>query len=240
MLTLDATDNWALSYQWQDNSTAPSFSVTQPVTYHVFIDGRCVDATDTITVAYDSLPRFELGPDLALCEGDSQLLDAFAAGATYLWQDNSTDTTFLVDAPGLVWAAATNGCGTWRDSVVAIYDSFPQIDLGPDLMLCESDSVLLGLNAQHQTDWVWFDASVELNYLVVQPEVIWAEVSNRCGVARDTTIATYDSLPRFELGPDAELCDAETILLDASSGADTYTWQDNTEDSTYLVDRTGQ
>lgn len=240
VLTLDANDKWAESYEWQDNSTANSFTVSQPGTYHVFIDGRCADVTDTITVAYDSLPRFELGADLELCENETQELNAFVEGATYLWQDNSTDTTFVVAAPGLIWAETTNGCGTWRDSVVAVYDSFPRIDLGPDLMLCEDDSVFLNLNAKHQTDWVWFDASVEPYYLIVQPDQIWAEVSNRCGVARDTMIATYDSLPRFELGPDLELCDDETILLDASSGADSYVWQDNSSDSTFLVEATGQ
>ncbi len=47
--------------------------------------------------------QVDLGKDRTLCEGESTLLNASIPGATYLWQDGSTDSIYLTTKPGKYW-----------------------------------------------------------------------------------------------------------------------------------------
>ncbi len=47
--------------------------------------------------------QVNLGKVRTLCDGETTLLNASMPGATYLWQDGSTDSTFLVTKPGKYW-----------------------------------------------------------------------------------------------------------------------------------------
>ena len=80
-LTLDATSSNA-AYLWQDNSTNPSFTVTQQGTYWVEVTNNCGTTTDTINVSYNALPTVNLSND-TLCQGETLTLDATSSNATY-------------------------------------------------------------------------------------------------------------------------------------------------------------
>ena len=50
--------------------------------------------------------NINLGMDTRLCEGESLLLNATLANATYLWQDGSSNATYSVKQPGTYWVRA--------------------------------------------------------------------------------------------------------------------------------------
>ena len=58
-----------------------------------------------------------LGNDTTLCAGNSLLLNASTAGATYLWQDNSTNSTLNVTTSGSYWVQVSTSCGVGRDTI---------------------------------------------------------------------------------------------------------------------------
>lgn len=83
-----------------------------------------------MVVAYSGIPCFPtvdlLGPDTTLCAGDSLLLDATRPGAQYLWQDGTTDATFLVTDPGTYHVQWLHPECEWdADSIVVEYVSAP-------------------------------------------------------------------------------------------------------------------
>lgn len=60
----------------------------------------------------------DLGPDRALCAGDSIILNP-GSFEQYLWQDNSTKPAFKVTTNGTYWVKVTNGSGcTATDTVI--------------------------------------------------------------------------------------------------------------------------
>jgi gliding motility-associated-like protein len=64
-----------------------------------------------------TIPSNILGNDTSLCANGSINLDATLAGATYLWNNNSTNATLLASSSGIYWVDVTlNGC-TKRDSI---------------------------------------------------------------------------------------------------------------------------
>jgi len=100
--------------------------------------------------AYSSVPCFDaadlLGPDTVLCPGDTLLLNAFREGATYLWQDGSTQPGFTVTAAGtyiVQWSHPD--CTYAPDTVVVGMVNMPQLGLGYDRELCTGDSIMVGL-----------------------------------------------------------------------------------------------
>ena len=125
------------TYLWQDGSTNPTFTVTSSGTYSVEVTSiNGCSATDSIEVNFDLLPIVDLGADIALCENETTVLDAFTAGATYLWQDGSNDSTFNVDSPGIYTVQVTVGACTVEDSIEVIYNLLPEVHMFDVLEVC--------------------------------------------------------------------------------------------------------
>lgn len=54
--TLNATQNSAVTYSWQNGSTAPTLTLTEPGTYAVTVTGECSSASDEIQVSLGECP----------------------------------------------------------------------------------------------------------------------------------------------------------------------------------------
>jgi gliding motility-associated-like protein len=85
-----------------------------------------------------------------LCTG-SVILDANSGnlpGLTYLWSSGETTQTITVNDQAFISVTNTdtNGCFSFAQSIVA--DNRPQVDIGPDLTICE-DNATPTLNAQN-------------------------------------------------------------------------------------------
>jgi len=63
------------------------------------------------------IDSISLGNDTTLCEEQTLILDAFAPGSTYLWQDGSTEPLFEATAPGSYWVEVANCAGKIRDTI---------------------------------------------------------------------------------------------------------------------------
>lgn len=106
--------------KWQDNSTGPTFPVNAAGKYYVSLMQHDCPASDSIQVKYIQAPVFSFGPDLALCTGETILVDPMIKDSNslvYQWQDGSTQKIYAVSAPGLYTLTATNICGSATSSL---------------------------------------------------------------------------------------------------------------------------
>lgn len=75
------------------------------------------DSIRTLNLRVDVPATPNLGANRELCNGDTLIL--FPGNyASYLWQNNSTNSTFIVDRPGLYSVTVTNACGSKTDDVL--------------------------------------------------------------------------------------------------------------------------
>jgi len=117
-----------VSYQWQDGSAGPTFTVSQPGTYSVKITANGCDTVIDVKIAYISKPMVALVPDTTICVTQQLVLDAGAGagggtGVSYQWQDGSTSPALTVSQAGTYTVNVTNQCGKTTDStVVSIED----------------------------------------------------------------------------------------------------------------------
>lgn len=99
-VTLDA-GNPTETFLWDNGSTGQTRTVNASGTYHVTVSNvaHC-KASDTVTVMVHPLPVVNLGNDTVICHGNTLTLDARNPGASYRWNDNSTNQTLPVTATG--------------------------------------------------------------------------------------------------------------------------------------------
>lgn len=225
------------TYSWQDNSTNPTFTVTQSGLYTVEITSSCGTFNDSIYVTFEFPPNVDLGNDTALCQSGSILLDPGLNNVTYLWQDNSTGSTYTATQSGIYSVEVSNGCGTSSDSIEILLETLPDIDLGNDTTICENATFTLTPSSA-SGNYLWQDGSTLSSYTVTQPGVYWVQVSNTCGTDVDSISILFTPLPDFDLGNDTSICNGESILLGVNLSQNVL-WQDGSYAPGFLVQESG-
>ncbi len=108
-----------LNFLWSSGQTTPVISVFEAGEYSLTISNDCGISMDTLSVSFTPAPTVELGETLQdLCVEDINLLNASGDETTgYLWQDGSTNPTYLVQATGIYSVTVSNTCGVATDEV---------------------------------------------------------------------------------------------------------------------------
>ena len=226
---------------WQDGSSGLTFTANAPGTYWVTVFGLCGSATDTIEIISESFPTVGLPNDTLLCAGDDVLLNpiqTFVNG--YLWQDNSTDSTFLATGPGIYWVEVSNLCGTDRDSITIGLAPEAEVTLPPDASLCPGTTLMVSPFSLTATSYVWQDGSTSIPYLISAAGVYWLEATTVCGADRDSISITSQGIPTVNLGQDQGICPGDTLLLSPTATLeDGFTWYDGTTGTTHVITQPG-
>jgi len=225
------------NFLWQDGSTESTFTVVESGIYSVEVEVNNCVAMDSLSINFNSLEPANLGPDTTLCEGETLNLNAIQENASYLWQDNSTASTFLVSAEGNYSVEVTSGVCSFTDNINVGYSPLPLLDLGNDTTLCQGSSLVLEANVEEGT-YSWQDGSTEPTFTVVESGIYTVEVEvNNCN-ALDSLSVNYE-LVEVNLGEDITLCSEETLELNVFTPEFNYVWQDNSTAPTFTVTEPG-
>ncbi len=220
-------DSTFTGYLWQDGSVEPNYEVTETGLYWVLVtDFFGCTGGDSIQIDVAALPVIELGNDTALCDGQTLVLNPGSGYNSYVWQDNSTGSTYNVTSSGKYWVTVygENDCSV-SDTINVLFAPWPQIDLGNDTTLCEGEQLVLSANPGYDS-YTWQNNSSGLSYTVTQPGLYWCIVSNSCSSDADSILINYSSLPDLNLGNDTVICNGEVLTLQPGSSYSSYQWQD--------------
>lgn len=181
-LTLDVDQSSTfISYQWQNGSTAPTFTVTQTGDYAVTLTSDCEEVMEDIRITYiEAHDPIHLGVDTTLCPGDSIEYNLDIVGATYAWSNGSTSGNFVINETGDYAVTLTSACGVSEDMIRIDYFDAILTDIGRDTFMCPGERILLDATAGVQADYLWSDGSTEATLLVEEPGRYSVSVSNDC------------------------------------------------------------
>ena len=108
------------------------------------------------------------------------------------------------------------------DSIAVPAVAEPEVDLGPDVILCNDSTVVFNAGAGF-VHYQWQDGWFGSTYTATEPGIYWVEVTDECGrKQRDSVLLTISLLPDIKF-PDQELCAGESTTL-SLIGYDTYEW----------------
>lgn len=178
---------------------------------------------------------------ITACTGQIANLAVNLPTASYLWSTGSVTSSVQLDTSGTYWLDVTlKGC-TKRDSVVAKFYSYPVVNLGIDITLCENQTILLDAgNAGSQ--YLWQDGSKKQTCLVSKKGTYYVKVDNKGCVQRDTINISYNYRPKFNLRNEETICEGQTIILKPlvnDSSSLKYLWQDGSANSSFVASLPG-
>ncbi|MDX2247941.1 MAG: gliding motility-associated C-terminal domain-containing protein [Bacteroidia bacterium] len=222
-LLLDA-GNDKDSYLWQDGSTESTLRVTTGGTYWVRSTFEGCELVDTVEIELID-PQVNLGPDREICPDDTVALDASYPGASYLWNYGAKDSTVFVRTPGLYAVTVSKDGCEQQDSVLISLKNLPEVELGPDTILCDNEPYLLDVSAPGAS-YRWQDGSTLGTFQINATGKYWVDVM-ASGCVLSDTIYSQSIFAEADLGPDTVLCPDEVLIMDISHpDALAYIWQD--------------
>ena len=196
--------------------------------YYVFID-------DISLVPIE----LDLGADTTLCGRQSTLkLDATTPGAIYYrWDDGSTQPTRLVTRPGEYSVSVTTACKNLTDSIKVDYAL--DFDLGRDTTLCRGQTLSLRVPNAPGASVSWQDGTTQNTLTVREPGQYRVVVKQATCTVNDSIKVRFILPPTLELGPDHDLCGAETVTLEPAVTEGNFFWQDQFAGVQRLVNQSG-
>lgn len=236
-LLLDATAEEA-AYLWQDGSAGATYTVSSAGEYAVAVTNACGTDADTITVDFTPPLAVSLDPEYTACAGEVVGLDVSYPGATYLWQDGSTQPILQVSAGGTYSVTVANACESVPASTEVLYVSAPIVQLADDTTLCPAEQLLLDATAEGAT-YLWQDGSTGPGYTVSAAGTYSVTATNACGEGTDAVTVAYTPALSVDLAPEYSICEGSAIELDVSNPDAAYQWQDGATHPIFLVSESG-
>ncbi|WP_162903205.1 gliding motility-associated C-terminal domain-containing protein [Taibaiella koreensis] len=175
-------------FLWNNSSTGPALTASQDGLYWRRSYDACRLHVDSFDLHFISF-TLDLGNDTLLCPGDTLLLQAPAiTGATYRWQDGSSDTRYTVSRQGWYAVTASVKQCSLTDSIRVTYRERPSLAIRqPDTTICRGSSLLLETIATGEGSYLWNDGSTEATLPVNAPGTYTVQYINPC-------ISLYDSV----------------------------------------------
>lgn len=175
------------TYLWSNGSVSPAISVINPGQYWVNVTLNGVTARDTIVVSIQEGPTFDLGNDVAICEGDFVAFNVTqSTPAQYLWDDGSTLPTRTVGEVGTYWVKVTGQCGELTDDIKVVVPQNVVFDFGADRRLCNGETLTLSSGIIGAVEYLWQDGSTASEFEVEDTGQYILTISSACKSHTDT------------------------------------------------------
>ncbi len=185
-------------------------------------------------VAIQEKFQIDLGPDKTICGGLPVILSPGSfVNAVYQWSNFQTTPTITVSNPGTYICTVTDSLGFKDKDTIIVTQSTIFYALGPDIILCPGDSVVLNTGNAQAAIHQWQDGITGIVIantaaLTVNSTGIYVStVADNGGcTVKDTITITVDILPNMEFGNDTIICFGQSILLNAGAGTPgtVYDW----------------
>jgi hypothetical protein len=139
-VSFDVTQTGDATYEWSDGSVSATHTIGQQGLYWVKVQGECEAVYDSVFIYVKGVPRIDLGKDTVLCGETSFSIGTEIPGAaSYLWQDNSTAPTLVVNSSGTYKQTIQSKCGAANDEIIVTFVSLEGIII-PNVVTDDGDS----------------------------------------------------------------------------------------------------
>ena len=161
VVTLDPAGN-GVTFEWSTGQQAPTIQVNTSGVYQVDVASEfgCVttDETEVTMVAY---PILDIGPDAALCMGESFTMSSGQPDLNHVWSTGETTPEITVTQSGIYTLTVDNGYCFIADDATVVFNLLPANPMFADTAYCFEmppyEAVLNALNPG--STYLWDDGS---------------------------------------------------------------------------------
>lgn len=236
-IILSVPNNYTL-FTWSTQDTSNSITIDDGGIYYLTIynpDFNC-PSVDSIQITMNSLPEIVWNGQLNIC-GDDTILLTPGIFTSYLWNNQSTNSSIEVYNPGTYSVTVTNQNGCEASSSLTVNQfANPSVDLGNDTSVCEGGSLIITAgqfdsylwNTQETSSYI--EVSQAGNFSVIVTD------QNGCSASDEINISL---LPiSVDLGTDTFLCPGTLITLDPGVYS-SYMWSTQSTDQSITISSSG-
>lgn len=184
-----------VSYQWQDGSSQPFYSINEEGLYWVEAQkGNCIQR-DSITVKYAQQRSF-LPSDTTICDIDSFFIAPSPPVEHVLWWENPLELNgLLVKETGVYHAFIIDQGCDWLDSVKINFVNAPEFNLGNDTTLCSEENLVISI-PMNMGNYQWQDGSITPTQLITQTGLYQLSGTIDDCPVRDSILITFEDCPK--------------------------------------------
>lgn len=198
-------------------------------------NGGCTHS-DSVQIFVNE-PTADAGTGDTICYGETSTLTAVGSGVTFAWStgDSTASTTVTPDETTtyLLYVTDANGC-TATDDVTVLVNQLPDVDV-PDASFCPGGSTVLDAGFPGSV-YLWSTSETTQTITVSDSGSYSVSVTDLNGCTNaDTTFVSVGTGLTVVLN-DANLCEGDTLQLNAGNPGANYTW--STGESTQIIDVT--
>ncbi|MBK9729961.1 MAG: gliding motility-associated C-terminal domain-containing protein [Chitinophagaceae bacterium] len=180
------------------------------------------------TLPLSSTP-VSLGSDFNICPLGTDTISTGAGYSSFLWQDGSTDSFFVVTDSGSYIIKAADMLGCFSADTVHVGFLPPSVySMGNDTIVCAGQLVVIDAGAGFSS-YLWQDLSTTQTYNATDPGVYFVTVVDTDGCIGLSSIKVNNfGIAPLEIGNDTSLCEGDKIIFNGGAFSD-YIWQDGSK-----------
>jgi gliding motility-associated-like protein len=243
--TADASYKWwrkngSGSSVLNSNTATLSISFQQNGNDTIIVEGSSCGAAvyDTLIVKVGAPFSFSFGPDSTFCGSLNYTLNPAIAGATYVWQDNSTAATYTATSAGTYWAQATRDNCEANDTITITFQAAAVPNLGADTSICAGDSIIKTYTCTG-CNYLWSTAETTPSITIKNSGNYWLQVNDGGCKTYDTINVTVNLIPLVSLGLDTSGCVGDSVIKTYTCAGCTYLWSTAETTPSKTIKQTG-
>lgn len=193
------------------------------------ITGSCFDIGNPLMLGSCEPCSVNLGNDKIVCENQTVSLIANAnTQGTYTWNTGQIGSSIVVTPKVTTTYSVTFrsdlGCIA-TDTVLVIVQPIPEVNVGPDKIICEGQSVVISIDTVPGVTYHWSTGDTT-RMITVSPSVTTSySIRVDLGIcsAEDEIKVIVNPLPDATIEGRSNICKGESTILEAKGG-DSYLW----------------
>ncbi|MCX6291962.1 MAG: T9SS type A sorting domain-containing protein [Bacteroidetes bacterium] len=147
------------TYLWNTGDTISSISIFAGGNYSVMVSENGCKGSASFSISQYSNPAINLGNDTTICSADSIMLQVPAGYQSYVWQDGSSDSVFLVSSGGIYSVTVSDGFCSSTDSIVIATRTCIVLSanfIASQNSICQNSCISFTDLSQNAVVWHWY------------------------------------------------------------------------------------
>ena len=172
------------------------------------------------------IATFSLGPDTAICTGDTLILVAGSPSDTILWSTGDTTASIAVTGAGTYSVSVNSVCGSASDAVTVTisnltYSGFLTNDANP--IVCDGDTVTISAT-QMADSYLWSTGDTTSSIQVTTNGTYTLDIADNCGSGSESVTLTFETAPTASFTSAASFFTGIFTNTSTGAGTLTYSW----------------
>ncbi len=235
---LDATSPQGVSYAWNTTESTAVITVNAGGAYTVTIMdafGCSIQASSTVTIL--SLPSPNIVGPVDYCSNEETTFSVGGSYSQYEWSTGSTTPTTTITGvlnELSIIVTDANGC-QGVDTLALSPIDVPELDLGEDIVLCDSLTTVLDGTVPGASAYNWSPNGATSPAIDAIPGIYQLTVTYQTCEIRDTIVISVEPYT-LDLGEDRTICkDDDILVVQSMLNIDSLLWNDGSEGGWYIL-----